>query len=124
MIRTKNHGKSLEESLQLQNRVRKKTHRVLAAQENERKKISRELQDEIVQTLVGINVRLLALKQAALARAKGLKNHIASAQRLVVKSVASVEQYANKLARPPTATSDPLDGGSGQRGRPGIIHET
>jgi len=98
MIRTKNHGKSLEESLQLQNRVRKKTHRVLAAQENERKKISRELQDEIVQTLVGINLRLLSLRQEArCSSAKGVKNKIASTQRLVTESVRSIRRFANEL---------------------------
>ena len=34
----KRHDKSLEESLQLQNRLRQLTHKVLAAQEDERKK--------------------------------------------------------------------------------------
>ena len=58
-------SKCLEESLQLQKRLRQLTHRVLVAQEDDRKNISRELQDEIAQTLLGINVRLLSLKQQA-----------------------------------------------------------
>jgi two-component system sensor histidine kinase DegS len=84
----------LRESLQLQEGLRQLTHQVLAAQEDERKKISRELQDEIAQTLLGINVRLLSLKQEAKTNTKGLKNEIVSTQRLVVKSAKSVRRIA------------------------------
>jgi signal transduction histidine kinase len=91
------HYKSLEESLQLQKRLRQLTHQVLAAQEDERKNISRELQDEIAQTLLGINVRLLSLKQEARNNTKGLKNEIASTQRLVVKSAKSVRRIAHEF---------------------------
>jgi len=90
-------GKSLKDSIQLQKRLRQLTHHVLAAQEDERKKISHELQDEIAQTLLGINVRLLLLKQAARSKTKGLKNEIASAQRLVVKSTTLVRRLAHEL---------------------------
>ena len=45
--------------------LRRLTHQILSAQEAERKKISHELRDEIAQTLLGINVRLLTLKRAA-----------------------------------------------------------
>jgi signal transduction histidine kinase len=93
----KHHNKCLEESLQLQKRLRLLTHRVLAAQEDERKSISRELQDEIAQTLLGINVRLLSLKQEARLNTKDLKNEIASTQRLVVKSAKSVRRVAREF---------------------------
>ena len=95
--RGKHHKKCLEESLELQKRLRQLTHRVLAVQEDERKKISRELQDEIAQTLLGINVRLLSLKQEARRNSKGLKNEIASTQRLVAKSVSSVRRVGRKI---------------------------
>ena len=90
-------GKVLKESLQLQSQLRRLTHRVLVAQEDERMKISHELQDEIAQTLLGLNVRLLLLKQAARSKAKELKNEIASAQRLVVKSATFVRRLASEL---------------------------
>jgi signal transduction histidine kinase len=93
----KHHQKCLEESLQLQKRLRQLTHRVLAAQEADRREISAELQDEIAQTLLGINVRLLSLKQEARSNSKGLKNDIASTQRLVVKSVRSVRRVAREF---------------------------
>src|SRR5208282_377386 len=86
--------KLLKDSLQLQEGLRQLTHQVLMAQEDERKKISRELQDEITQSLLGINVRLLSLKQEARTNTKGLKNEIANTQRLVVKSAKSVRRFA------------------------------
>jgi signal transduction histidine kinase len=94
----KHNNKCLEESLQLQKRLRQLTHRVLAAQEDDRKNISRELHDEIAQTLLGINVRLLSLKQEARRNTKGLKNEIASTQRLVVKSAKSVLRVAREFS--------------------------
>src|SRR5271154_4163420 len=93
----RHHNKCLEESLRLQKRLRQLPHRVLAAQEDDRKSISRELQDEIAQTLLGINVRLLSLKREARLNTKGLKNEIASTQRLVVKSAKSVRRVAREF---------------------------
>ncbi len=89
--------KCLEESLELQKRLRLLTHRVIASQEDERKSISHELHDEIAQTLLGINVRLLSLKQEARVNHRGLKNDIASTARLVAKSVQSVKRIAKEF---------------------------
>ena len=91
------YSRLLKDSLHLQDGLRQLTHRVLASQEDERKKISRELQDEIAQTLLGINVRLVSLKQEARTNTKGLKNEIASTQRLVVKSAKSVRRAAREF---------------------------
>ena len=91
--------KLLKDSLQLQAGLRQLTHQVLAAQEDERRKISRELQDEIAQTLLGINVRLLTLKQEARTNTRGLKNEIASTQQLVLKSASSVRRVAREFGR-------------------------
>jgi len=93
----KTRRESLRDSLKQQQQLRQLTHRVLAGQENQRIKLSHELRDEIAQTLLGINVRLLLLKQAARRKAGGLKNEIASAQRLVVKSAALVRRLAHEL---------------------------
>ena len=87
----------LKDSLQIQEGLRQPTRRMLMAQENERKKISIELQDEIAQTLLGINVKLLSLKQEARVNPKGLKNEIASTQRLVVRSARSVWRVAGEF---------------------------
>jgi len=93
------YARLLKDSLQLQESLRQLTHQVLIAQEDERKKISHELQDEISQTLLGINVRLHSLKQEARTNSNGLKNEIASTQRLVVNSAESVRRVARKYAK-------------------------
>jgi signal transduction histidine kinase len=87
----------LKESLQLQEGLRQLTHRLLGAEEEERKKISRELQNDIAQTLLGINVRLLSLKQEAKVKTKVLENEIASMQRLVAQSARSVRRVSNEF---------------------------
>jgi signal transduction histidine kinase len=93
------YARLLKESLQLQEGLRQLTHQVLTSQEEERKEISLELQNEIAQTLLGINVRLLSLKQEARNNTKGLKNEIASTQRLVVKSATSVRRAAREFRK-------------------------
>jgi signal transduction histidine kinase len=100
------HDKCLEESLELQKCLKQLTHRVLAAQEDERKKISVKLQDEIAQTLLGINVRLLFLKQENRSNSNGLKNEIARTQRLVAKSARCVRRFAKELDSHYEAHSD------------------
>ncbi|MGD1084948.1 MAG: histidine kinase [Verrucomicrobiota bacterium] len=87
----------LRDSLRLQAGLRQLTHEVLRAQEEERRKISHELQDQIAQTLLGINVRLLSLKEEARGNTQGLKNEIASTQRLVAKSAKSVRRAAREF---------------------------
>jgi signal transduction histidine kinase len=73
------------------------SHRVLSAQEEERKRISRELHDVIAQMLTGINVRLETLKVEATAKPRGLSRKITRTQRLVEKSVDIVHRFAREL---------------------------
>jgi signal transduction histidine kinase len=73
------------------------SRQLLLAQEEERKRISRELHDEIAQTLTGINVRLAALRNEASHNTKGLQNKISSTQRMVEKSVDIVHRFAREL---------------------------
>jgi two-component system chemotaxis response regulator CheB len=87
----------LDESLALEGHFRHLTHQLLLAQEAERKKLSRDLRDEIAQTLLGINVRLLALKKAAKGNRATLKKEIANTQRLVQQSVQSINRFASDL---------------------------
>jgi signal transduction histidine kinase len=94
---SEHYAKLLKESLQLQGDLRQLTHRVLAAQEDERKKISRELHNEIAQTLLGIHVRLLSLKQEARSNTKRIKNEIASIRQLVINSAKSVRRVAREF---------------------------
>ncbi len=67
------YGQLLKQSRDMQEQLRHLSRQLLVAQEEERKKISRELHDEIAQTLTGINVRLAALKTEAAHNTKGLQ---------------------------------------------------
>jgi len=87
----------LQESQFMQKKLRHLARQILTAQEDERRHISRELHDEVVQTLVGINVDLAALGAAANLGARPLKAMIARTQRLVEKSVNAVHQFAREL---------------------------
>jgi len=96
----RHHRQLLAQSLQMQEQMRQLSRQILLTQEEERKQISRELHDEIAQTLAGINVYLAALKAEAAGKTNGLGRNIARTQRLVEKSVNIVHRFALEL-RPP-----------------------
>jgi PAS domain S-box-containing protein len=90
----------LAESQQMQTQLRSLSHQILQAQEEERKRISRELHDDITQTLVNISVQLESIVGKALLDPRQLKQKIARTQQLVERSVDSIHQFARDL-RPP-----------------------
>jgi len=100
----KHQSQLLEQSRHMQEQLRHLSHQMLQAQEEERKRISRELHDEITQTLVGINVHLETLAREATVNPRRLKQKIARTQRLVEKSVNIVHQFARELR--PTLLDD------------------
>ncbi|MES1167516.1 MAG: PAS domain-containing protein, partial [Pseudomonadota bacterium] len=81
----------------MQKKLRQVTHQALTAQEEERKQISRELHDEVVQMLVGVNVELAALRKGNSVGVHNLRDKIAHTQRLVENSVHSVHRFARGL---------------------------
>jgi PAS domain S-box-containing protein len=94
----------LARALELQKRLQHLSHQVLEAQEEERKRISRELHDEIAQVLTAVNFHLAALKKEAVPNDKDFRRRIARTQRLVGRSVDIVHQFAGQLR--PAALDD------------------
>jgi signal transduction histidine kinase len=91
------YARLVKESRRLQKHLRHLTHQLLATQEKRRTKISRKLHDEIAQTLLGINVRLLTLKKEDTVNTKGFKKEIASTQRLVENLVKTMSRFGHEF---------------------------
>ncbi len=97
-------GQQLERSRLMENRLRRLSHKLLSAQEEERLRISRDLHDAIGQTLTGINVSLATLKREAAAKSQKLADSVTRAQSLVERSMKTVHQFAWELR--PTLLDD------------------
>jgi two-component system CheB/CheR fusion protein len=89
--------RSVREAEIMQGKLRQLTHQFIAAQEEQRRSISRELHDQVVQTLVAINVALSALRHAAAKERPALIARIVRTQRMVEKVVNVVHRFAREL---------------------------
>ena len=97
--------KSLEQTLKTrEQQLRQLSHKTLLAQEEERKRISRELHDTVLQTLVGISIHLASLTPKMAENPTSLRRKIAQTQLLVEKSVTMVHRFAVELR--PTVLDD------------------
>lgn len=97
IVRRKNAENALEASRRLNNGLLKEsrllhkslrylTHATLSNHEEASDGIGKALQDDIAQTLIGLNVRLLALRKEVRCNAKRLREELSSTQRLVARS--------------------------------------
>jgi signal transduction histidine kinase len=97
--------KALEQALKTsEQQLRQLSHDILLTQEAERKRISRELHDTVLQTLVGISVHLASLMPKPADNSTSLRRNIAQTQLLVEKSLAMVHRFAVELR--PTVLDD------------------
>ena len=87
----------LADARRVQKHLQLLSRRILSGQEEERKRISRELHDVVAQMLNGINLRLAELRRDSEANAAGLGKKISRTQRLVEESVDNVHQFARQL---------------------------
>jgi len=95
---------SLKQSEALKEQLSGLSRQILSIQEEERKKTSRELHDGVAQALLGVNVRLAALKTEAGVNSKGLDRNITKTQKMITKSADIVHQFARELR--PTVLDD------------------
>jgi PAS domain S-box-containing protein len=87
----------LQQSQEMHDELRLLSRQFISAQEEERKRISRELHDVIAQTLTSINLRLAALKTEAVRDPKSLEQSIGRTQEEVMRSVNIVHRFARQL---------------------------
>ncbi len=88
--------KLFQEARAMEENLRQLSNKVLTAQEEERKHISRELHDEIGQTLTAANVSVALLRQHA-QKDEEFRKKVESAQRLLEQSMNLVHQFAREL---------------------------
>jgi signal transduction histidine kinase len=88
----------LEESHELQRHLLDVTRRVLMSGDEEHRHIGGALQDDLLQTLVGIQTRLLVLKKGVSMGARDLNKHIANVRRAVRESWESLPLYGKAVA--------------------------
>jgi signal transduction histidine kinase len=94
----------LKKSSVMQEELRHLSRRLFTIQEEERRRISRDLHDVIAQSLTGINMRLAALKTEATSNSKVFNKSIGVTQRVVARSVQMVHRFARDLR--PTVLDD------------------
>jgi PAS domain S-box-containing protein len=93
----KEQSRILRQARLQQKQLRDFSHRILHVQEEERKRISRELHDVIAQTLVSINMHLEVLSNGTDTIPKSLERKISKTQLLVEKSLKIVHDFARQL---------------------------
>lgn len=93
------HATLLKESLKVQDGLRQSMRKVMEKQEKGRHRISLTLQDDIVQTLLGIELRLESVERDARENLKELKSKLANSQRLVEEAVLSIRAIARETRR-------------------------
>jgi len=89
--------KLFSESQRIQEKLRQLSRQVLSVQEEEQKAISRDLHDEVVQTLNGIGIELAALQLGQGIDPASINKKLARARRLVAKSATAVHRFARNL---------------------------
>lgn len=88
----------LHESRQLQQHLLDLTRRLLTVGESEHRRIGGGLQDQILQTLVGIHIRLLALDRQVSLSGDDLNKHIANVRRALRESCNTLRRTTRTVA--------------------------
>lgn len=85
------------ESEHLHEQSRQFARKVLLAQEEERKEISRELHDKIAQILTAVNIQLATIREVGVINFESFEKSVDRIQKMIEDSVDSIHQYARKL---------------------------
>jgi PAS domain S-box-containing protein len=81
----------------MQEKLRELSSKILHAQEEERKRISRELHDEVGQALTAISVSLQLLKKKSVRVGNGLDRNVTETQSLLQQTMNNVHRFSYEL---------------------------
>lgn len=87
----------LDKSRLLEERLQEHARKIMASNEVERKQLSLLLQDEIAQTLLGLQMTLLSLNKDTATNHDILLDEINTTQRLVRESVQTITRFAREF---------------------------
>lgn len=87
----------MQESGKLKRSLRDKTREILSVQEAKRRMTSHKLYNEIAQSLLAINIRLLAVNKLTRSNSERFKKEIAETQSLVKDSGKRINRLANEF---------------------------
>ena len=93
----KHYQRLFNEAQTMQENLRNLSNRILHTQEEERKRISRELHDEVGQSLTAINVVLGTLRNAGAGNSEGSDRKLAEVQDLLKATMETVHNFAREL---------------------------
>lgn len=97
LAHSKIRARQMREARNLRLRLKKIAREILTAQEHHRREMSGRLHDEIAQTLVAINLRLLALNKTSSSGKENLEKEIAATRSLILQSVIMVKKLVHRL---------------------------
>ncbi len=93
---SKEHYRELfDEARVMQENLRSLSNQILHAQEEERKRISREMHDEVGQSLTAVNLNLTALRNET--RSGKFSKKVAESQKILTQTMETVHRFARAL---------------------------
>ncbi len=98
VLQSEEHYRDLfHQAYQMQENLRRLSDRMLEIQEQERSRISRDLHDEVGQSLTAINMNLAVLRNTLAGGPMEIERRISDTQRLIEHTMATIHNFSREL---------------------------